>query len=84
MAVVFTISLATTASLRTCFVSWRGFLNVSKFTSEPILFEIFLKRRPDNRFFIPLCVLFKYLLSNISRYSFGLTAKVKMPGSSIC
>ena len=84
MAVAFTISPATTASLLTCFVSWRFFLNISKFSSEPILFEKFLKWRPNNRFFIPLCFLFKYLLSNISRYSFGLTAKVKMQGSSMC
>ena len=46
-----------------------GGLNVSKFTSEPILFEKFSKPRSDDPFFIPFCFLFKYLLSNILRYS---------------
>ena len=62
------------------FVFGRWFLKVSKLTNDLILLVKFPKSIPLEPFLMPLRFLFDFQFLNISKYSFGLTARVTNHG----
>ena len=68
------------SELRHFFVIGWWFLKVSKLTNDLILLVKFPKFIPLEPFLMPLRFLFDFQFLNISKYSFGLTARVTNHG----